>query len=85
MGLLALAVPAARRDPDAEDEVSRHVEEQHEQEPPGLDLKLEAGLVLDVDPDEVEADDESQQEYPRQALGDHEDDHAGHTTTATCA
>jgi hypothetical protein len=77
--LLVPAVPP-HCDPDAEDQVARHVQEQHEQEPPHFDLKLEARLVLDVDPDEVERDGEDKQQDPRDALREHEQEHGGHPT-----
>jgi hypothetical protein len=80
-----MALPPARPDPHAEDEVARDVEDQHEQEPPGLHLEIEARLVLDVDPDQIEADHEGQQQDPGNALEDHEEDHGGHTTTGLLA
>jgi hypothetical protein len=85
MGLLVSALPAARRDPDAEGEIPRHVEYEHEQVPPGLCLEVEVRLVLDVHPDEVEAARQRQDEDPRNALGDHEEDHCGHPTSGAAA
>jgi hypothetical protein len=84
MRFLLTAVPA-HREPPAEDEVPRHVEDQHEQEPPGLVGEVEARLVLDVDPHQVQADDEDQQHDPRNALGDHEHDHDGHPIAGVSA
>jgi len=80
VGVLVTAVPA-RRDPHAEDEIARDVEDEHEQEPPRLHLEFQVGLVLDVDPDEVEADHQDQQQDPGNALEDHEKEHGGHPTT----
>jgi hypothetical protein len=84
MGFLLTAVPP-HRDPAAEDEVAGHVEDEHEQEPPGLHLEIEVRLGLDVDPYEVEADHEGQQQDPGNALEDHEEEHGGHTTTGLLA
>jgi hypothetical protein len=79
MGILVAAVPA-HRDPYAEDEIAGHVEEQYEQEPPRLDLEVEAGLVLDVDPGQVEHAGEREQQDRRDALEEHEEQHGGHPT-----
>jgi hypothetical protein len=84
MGFLVAAVPA-HRDPHAEDQVARHVEEQHEQEPPGLDLELEAGLVLDFDPGQVERAGEREQQDRRDALEEDEEQHRGHPTAGVGA
>jgi hypothetical protein len=72
-------------DPQAEDEIARHVEQEHQQDPPELDLELEARLVLDVDPHEVEADDEDEQQDQRDLLEDHEEQHGGHPTSGVLA
>jgi hypothetical protein len=56
------------------------VQEQHQQEPPHLDLEREARLVLDVDPDEVERDGEDKEQNCRDALGEREEEHGGHPT-----
>jgi hypothetical protein len=77
--LLFAAVPA-HRDPAAEDEVARNVEKHHEQEPPHLVPELEAGLVLDVVPGEVERPGERQQQDRRDTLEQDEEEHGGHPT-----
>jgi len=56
------------------------VEQYHQQEPPDLGLELEAGLVLDVRPYEIEADDEHEQQDQRDLLEEHEQQHGGHPT-----
>jgi hypothetical protein len=84
MRFLLAAVPAHRY-PHAEDKVARHVEDEHQQKPPELDLELEVRLVLHVDPDEVQADHEGQQQNPGNALEDDEEDHGGHPTTGLLA
>jgi hypothetical protein len=61
------------------------VEQQHEQEPPHLDLELEVRLVLHIDPDEVERACEGQQQDYRDALEEDEEEHGGHTTTGVPA
>jgi hypothetical protein len=80
MSFLLAAVPT-HRNPHAEDEVARHVEQQHEQEPPYLHLELEVRLVLDVHPDEVERDAENQEHDRWHALCEDEQEHGGHPTT----
>jgi hypothetical protein len=80
MGVLLAAVPS-RRDPYAEDQVAGDVEEHHEQEPPDLDLEVQVGFVLDIDPDEIETHGEGQQQDERDALEEHEEQHDGHTTS----
>jgi hypothetical protein len=81
MRLLLLPAVPAHSDPYAEHQVARDVEEEHQQEPPHLDLELEVRLVLDVHPHEVEADDQDQEEDQRDLLEDHEQQHGGHPTT----
>ena len=68
------------RDVQEIDEIARHVCEQHQQEPPHLGLEVQAGLVLDVDPDQVERDAEYEQHDRRDVLEDHEQQHGGHPT-----
>jgi hypothetical protein len=80
MGVLVAAVPS-HCDPDAEHQVARDMEEQDQQEPPDLHLEVEVRLVLHIHPDEVEADDERQEQDPRDALEEHEEEHGGHTTS----
>jgi hypothetical protein len=80
MVVLLAAVPA-HREPRAEDEVARHVKEHDQQEPPRLDLEVQVGLVLDVDPNQVERASEREQQDHRDALEDHEEEHGGHTTS----
>jgi hypothetical protein len=83
MGLLVPAVPA-HRDPHAEDEIARHVQEEHEQEPPDLHLEID-GFILYVDPDEVERDAQDQQHDGRDVLEEHEQQHGGHPTAGVAA
>jgi hypothetical protein len=75
----------AHRNPHPEDEVARDVEKQYEQDPPQFDLELEAGLVLDVCPHEIEADHEHQQQNHRDLLEEHEQQHGGHPTAGLAA
>jgi hypothetical protein len=77
--VLGAAVPP-HGDPYSEGEVARHVKKEHEQDPPHLDLELEVGLVLDVNPHQVEADEEDEQQDQRDPLEDHEQQHGGHPT-----
>jgi hypothetical protein len=81
MGLPIAAVPSPHCEPAAEHQIAGHVEEHHQQEPPHLDLEFEARLVLDVNPDQVEAAGERQQQDPRDALEEDEEEHGGHPTT----
>jgi len=60
------------------------VQQEHEQEPPHLDLEVHV-LLADVDPHEVEADHEDKQQDPRDLLEEREQQHGGHTTTGIAA
>jgi len=57
------------------------VQEEHQQEPPSLDLEVDVGLVLHIDPHQVEAYDQDEQQNPGNLLEDHEQEHGGHPTS----
>jgi len=60
------------------------VQQEHEQEPPHLDLEVHV-LLADVDPHEVEADTKNEQQDPRDLLEEHEQQHGGHPTSGIAA
>jgi len=60
------------------------VQQEYEQEPPRLDLEVHV-LLADVDPDEVEADRQDDQQDPRDLLEEHEQQHGGHPTAGVAA
>jgi hypothetical protein len=84
LGLLLFHAVPPHREPPAEDQIPRYVEEHDEQEPPGLDLELDV-LVLDVVPGEVERAGERQEQNRRDALEEDEEEHGGHPTTGVPA
>ena len=79
MSLLLTAVPA-HRDPPTEDQVARHVQKQHEEEPPDLEGELQVLLLPQVHHNQVERHDEYQQQDRRNGLEENENQHGGHPT-----
>src|SRR5919107_4724222 len=79
LSLLFAAVPA-HRDPRTEAQIARHVQKQHEEEPPDLVGELEVLLLAQVHDNQVERHREHQEQDRRNGLEEDENQHGGHPT-----